>query len=138
MKLSKSYSFAILLTILAMSVLACAQAGQIVSDGEATQLALPTATTQVDVSDQAEYQVGETVSMVGGSFGALIPLYGQPGSRFFTSQIRHGEIVLILDLGIDEDGVIWYSVEGQAGSGWIWGDHIESTDIDLSVDEAAE
>ncbi len=123
---------------MSLAMLACAQAGQIVSDAEATQLALPTATEQLDLSAQAEHQIGDTVVMVGGDFGALVPLYGQPGSRFFTSQIRHGDVVRVEELGIDEDGVIWYQVEGLAGSGWIWGDHIAASDTDLSVDDAAE
>lgn len=134
----KAFRAVALILALSFAALACAQSGQILPDAEATQLVLPTATVQVDVSAQAEYQVGETVTMVGGDFGALVPLYGQPGSRFFSSQVPHGEIVEILQLGIDEDGVIWYSVEGLAGSGWIWGEHIAPLDIDLSVDDAAE
>lgn len=135
---SKTFRIAALILALSFSALACARAGQILSDAEATQLALPTATPQLDLRSQAEYQVGETVTMVGGNFGALVPLYGQPGSRFFNSQIRHGAIVIILELGLAEDGVIWYSVEGQAGTGWIWGEHIAPVEIDLSVDDSAE
>jgi len=138
MKKSNSYSLLALLAVLIVSAMACAQAGQILPDAEATQIALPTATTQVDVSAQAEYQVGQTVSMFGGSFGALVPLYGQPGSRFFSSQVSNGEQVVVLELGIDEDGLIWYLVDGQAGTGWIWGEHLELLDVDLSEGEAAE
>ena len=135
---SNRFRIAALILALSIAALACAQSGQILSDAEATQLVLPTATIQVDVSDQAEYQVGDTVTMVGGSFGALVPLYGQPGSRFFSSQVRHGETVIVLQLGIDEEGLIWYSVDGLAGTGWIWGEHLAAVDIDLSVDESAE
>ncbi len=135
---SKRVRTVALILALSLAVLACAQSGQILPDAEATQLALPTATPVLDLTAQAEYQIGQTVTMVGGSFGALVPLYGQPGSRFFTSQVRHGEIVIILELGIDEDGLIWYSVDGQVGSGWIWGEHLAAVDIDLSVDDSAE
>lgn len=135
---SKSIRFAAVIGVLVLATLACARAGEILPDAEATRRALPTATPVLDLSDEAEYQIGETVSMLGGNFGALVPLYGQPGANFFTSQIRHGTIVVILELGLDEDGVVWYLVEGQAGSGWIWGEHIGPIEIDLGVDEAAE
>jgi hypothetical protein len=135
---SKSLRFAVILAAFMLATIACAQAGQILSDADATQIALPTETPVLDLVSQADYQIGESVSMVGGNFGALVPLYGQPGGNFFTSQIRHGTIAVILELGQAADGVIWYLVESDAGAGWIWGEHIGPAVEDLSVDEAAE
>lgn len=105
-----------LLLILAM---ACAQSGEILSDAEATIVARPTATEYVDLSGEALYQIGENVTIFGGSYGALVPLFGEPGSRFFSSQINNGALVSILNQALDKDGNIWYFIEGTAGSGWI-------------------
>ena len=121
---SKSLRFAAIMAAIALATIACAQAGQILSDADATQIALPTETPVLDLVSQADYQVGDTVSMIGGNFGALVPLYGQPGANFFTSQIRHGTLAIILELGQAADGVIWYLVESDAGAGWIWGEHM--------------
>jgi hypothetical protein len=104
---------------LALAALACAQAGEIFSDAEATQRAIPTATEVVDLSGEAEYQIGEEVQIFGGTFGALVPLYGEPGGRFFTSQVPNGSLVSVLELGLADTGEIWYEVEGNAGRGWI-------------------
>lgn len=132
-KHKRTIAFLALFLLLVLASLACARAGQILPDAEATELARPTATPVLDLSAEAEYQIGETADVVGGSFGALVPLYGQPGGRFFTSQIRNRDLVVILELGLDENGNIWYLVEGQAGKGWIRGENL--TQPDLSVTE---
>jgi hypothetical protein len=134
----KSLRFAAVIGAIVLATMACAQAGQILSDADATQIALPTATPVLELSGQADYQIGEPVVMVGGNFGALVPLYGQPGANFFTSQIKNGTLAIILELGQAEDGVIWYLVASDAGEGWIWGEHIGPVEIDLSVDEVAD
>ncbi len=124
-----------LILLLIVTALACAQSGDIVSEAEATRLVLPTETPQLDLSDQAEYQVGETATAFGGKeFGALVPLYGDPGGRFFTSQILTNDLVVILGLGLSEDGVIWYRVQGNAGTGWILSDNLKPAAVDLSVE----
>jgi hypothetical protein len=113
---------------LMLASLACAQAGRVVTDAEATQLAMPTATIEVDVSAEAEYQVGEEAIVVGGSYGALVPLFANPGANFFSSQILANSPVTILLLGQDSQGRIWYQVEGQAGSGWLLGENLRPVD----------
>jgi hypothetical protein len=114
-----------------LAALACAQSGEILPDAEATLQAIPTATPVVDVSAEAEYQVGEQAQIFGGSFGALVPLYGEPGGRFFSSQIPNGSLVSILQLGQGPEGDIWYEVEGNAGKGWIRVENLQVPDIDL-------
>jgi hypothetical protein len=128
-------SLLLTLAALALASLACAQAGSIFSDEQATQEAIPTTTVVVDLTGEAEYQIGENAQIFGGSFGALVPLYGDPGGRFFTSQVPNGSLVTILELGRDENGVIWYEVEGNAGRGWIRAENLQESDLDLSVQE---
>lgn len=127
----------LLVALLATVGLACAQAGQIVSDAEATNIAQPTATPALDLSGEAEYQVGEQAQIVGGTFGALVPLYGEPNGRFFTSQVPVNALVTVLQLGQDVNGLIWYEVEGNAGQGWIRAANLRPPDIDLGVEEEA-
>ena len=116
----------LILTVLVLmfSSLACARAGRVVSDAEATQLALPTATIEVDLSGEGEYQVGDEAIVVGGSYGALVPLFANPGANFFSSQILANTPVTILSLGQDAEGNIWYEVSGIAGSGWLLGENL--------------
>lgn len=122
----RKHALVLVLLLLMLASLACQQAGRVVSDAEATQLALPTATLEVDVSGEAEYQVGEEAIVVGGSYGALVPLFANPGANFFSSQILANSRVTILLLGQDSQGRIWYQVEGIAGSGWLLGANLRS------------
>jgi len=108
-----------LVLLLALFAMACAQSGEILADGLATQRALPTPTTFVDLSEVAEYQIGDNVIIFGGTYGALVPLYGEPGSRFFSSQVSNQSLVTIENHVWDEEGIIWYLVDGMMGSGWI-------------------
>ena len=133
-----SLAFLSFFAVLALAGLACAQAGKILSDAEATAEALPTPTVVVDLSDVADFQNGQVTTIVGGDSGALVPLYANPGARFFSSQVLHGEEVTILATGIDEDGGLWYEVDGLAGRGWTTTDHLEPVEIDLSEDASLE
>lgn len=116
---ARKRTFVVVLLALMLASLACQQAGRIVSDAEATQLALPTATIAVDLSAEAVYQVGEDVIVVGGSYGALVPLFASPGANLFSSQVLANSDVTVLLLGQDAEGTVWYEVEGIAGRGWI-------------------
>lgn len=100
--------------------IAYSRAGQIVSNADATALYNATATPDSsDLEELAEYQVGDEIEIEGGDYGALVPLYAQPGARFFSSQIIQSSPVTVLALGIDGEGIIWYQVQGLAGTGWI-------------------
>jgi hypothetical protein len=109
----------LLVLLLALVGLACSRSGEILTDAQATVANLPTPTAVIDVADDATYQVGDSVTIVGGSAGFLVPLYGEPGARFFSSQINNGETAVVIEHGLDEDETIWYLVEGLAGTGWL-------------------
>lgn len=121
----KKLNVRILLAISALvfSVIACEQAGKIITDAQATQTAIPTATVVIFELENAIFDVGDEVVIIGGNFGALVPLYGSAGARFFSSQVLHGTHVAVL--GLDEiDDVVWYQIEGLIGNGWILADHL--------------
>lgn len=124
------YRLALLIGGLMVISLACGllPVGEIVPDGEATRISLPTATPTPDLSVLGAFAIGEEVLITPGSYGALVPLFGGPGDRFFTSQIRSGEIVVIESVRISEDGVTWYQVDGQMGAGWLTEDNIGALD----------
>lgn len=103
---------------------ASTRAGRVVSDPEATQLAMPTATTEVDLSSEAEFQVGDPAVIFGGTYGALVPLFSGPGSRTFSSQVLNNTAVTILALGQGPDGTIWYELQALAGTGWLTGENL--------------
>jgi hypothetical protein len=100
--------------------IAYANSGQILSNAKATEYYLATPTVEAgDLAELATYQIGDELEIEGGGFGALVPLFGSPGGRFFTSQVLQGTPVTVLELGIDAEGVIWYRVEGLMGTGWL-------------------
>lgn len=115
------------IVLLAALVFGCAwlfqfaysHAGRVVPDAEATQLAIATATTEVDLTAVAKFQVGDSAVVFAGTYGALVPLFSGPGSRSFSSQIPNTSAVTILSIGIDDNQVIWYEVQALAGVGWL-------------------
>lgn len=103
---------------------ASTRAGRVVSDAEATQLAIPTATIEVDLSAEAEFQVGDPAVIFGGTYGALVPLFSGPGARTFSSQVLNNTAVTILSIGQGPDGTIWYELQALAGTGWLTGENL--------------
>ncbi len=133
----KRHTLLVMVALLALVALACERSGEIITDAEATQRSLPTEVVFVDLSENAKFQIGETASTFGGTeFGAIVPLYGEPGGRFFTSQVLNNTLVVIIELGLDEDGNIWYKVEGNAGQGWVADKNLVEAVEDLGVDLA--
>lgn len=105
------------------SIIACEQAGKIVTDAEATLTAMPTATVVSLEIEASKFKLGDEVVIIGGLSGALVPLYGSAGAKFFSSQVLHGTKVAVLGL-LEIDGVIWYQIEGLIGAGWLLDDHL--------------
>ncbi|MCH7663493.1 MAG: hypothetical protein IH859_06455 [Chloroflexi bacterium] len=117
----------IAVSALLLASLACAQAGKVITDAEATQTAIPTATVVILELEAAVYDVGDEVVIIGGKFGALVPLYGSACAQFFSSQVLYGTEVEVLGLQECED-IVWYQVEGLIGQGWLLVDNIVSAE----------
>ncbi|MDH3943025.1 MAG: hypothetical protein OEV06_02875 [Anaerolineae bacterium] len=126
----------LVIVVLMLSVIACANfpEGEIISSEEATQRAMPTATVELLEISGSEFLVGDPAVVIGGRYGALVPLFGNPGDAFFSSQVLHGTYVTVLGLQQLED-VIWYRVEGMMGEGWLLGDNLV-TEEDYLILEA--
>lgn len=122
-------------SLLAIS-LACATlpVGEIVPDGEATRLALPTATPTPDAADVGAFAIGEEALVTPGKYGALVPLFGSPVDPFFSSQVRSGIPVIVESIRILDDGVIWYQVDGLMGAGWLTEDNLGPLDTGETED----
>ncbi|MDH5505652.1 MAG: hypothetical protein OEZ02_00345 [Anaerolineae bacterium] len=108
----------ILFTLMVLPALACKAAGSIEPSAEATRLAAPSVTPTSEGNSKGIYKVDDEVTIVGGSYGALVPLYGNPGDRFFSSQVLAGTDVVVIAIRTQGD-VVWYEVSGNAGNGWL-------------------
>jgi hypothetical protein len=110
--------FVLVLTLI-ITGLACSRAGELITAEEATRRAVPTATTELLSIEGAAFAVNDEAVIVGGSSGALVPLYGRAGDRFFSSQVLAGTEVVVSAIDRQPDGVFWYEVEGMMGDGWL-------------------
>lgn len=120
------FTVVLFLSCIATFAYASTKAGRVVPDAEATLLAIPTATTHVDLTALAEYQIGESAVIFGGTYGALVPLFSGPGARTFSSQVLNNTPVTILSIGLDPDGTtIWYELQADAGRGWLTADNLK-------------
>lgn len=124
--------------VVGLSIMACAniEYGDVISDAEATRRALPTITPESSVIEYSTYKQGDNVVIIGGKSGALVPLYGSAGARFFSSQVLHGTKVTVLGLH-EIDDVIWYQVEGLIGAGWLLEEHLMLLE-DYEAEKAAK
>jgi hypothetical protein len=107
---------------LILMVLACAQAGEILTPAEATERA----TGQLPGSDRegstaGEFQVGDTAALTGRSF--LVNIMDAPGGRIAAGQERGVEVEILQ--ATEVDGEIWYQIQAPTGTGWVSADNLE-------------
>jgi hypothetical protein len=118
--LSKKAVGLLLILTLALLGMACARSGEIISDALATERNLPTEIPQLNLSEFALYDIGDSVEIFEPTGRSVVALYDEIGARFFASQIIPGEIAEVIEHGIDDDENIWYLVSGTTGTtGWI-------------------
>ena len=98
-----------------VSVLACAQSGEIISEAEATVRAMPTVTPTSVVSENS-IPAGTTVYLTGRTY--LINIFDAPGSLKMVAGQERGVAVVILDSTLLEDE-IWYLIDAPTGQGWV-------------------
>lgn len=137
MQAKKTIIFVVVALMLASMACAGIPSGEIISAEDATRTAKPTATTELNELVGAKFSVGDTAVIIGGRFGALVPLFGNPGDAFFSSQVLNGTVVTVL--GIQQLGdVIWYRVEGMTGEGWLIEENLvtEAEQADIQAERA--
>lgn len=122
MRMRKSLLF--LIGILLIAGLACEQAGEILTEEEATARALEGVFRPGESGGSAagaQFESGSMATVIGSGF--LINLVDVPGGRIAGSQ-RRGATVEIIE-SADVEGVIWYHVDSQTGDGWIKAENLE-------------
>lgn len=117
-KTSRYFAIAFFILVLGLMSIACQYAGEIITSAEATQRALPSPTPTSDASIVSKFSEGDPAVVVGGDFGALVPLYTDPGGSIFTSQVMNNTAVTINGIRIVNENT-WYQIEGMTGDGWI-------------------
>lgn len=113
----------LILAALFLSVLACEQAGDIISDAEATQRAIPTATSTPEPQEEidSEFSVGDDVVFAGK--GYLVPIFAEAGNMRVLSHAARGDSGVILNV-ILLNGEVWYQIDSVAGNGWANADSV--------------
>jgi hypothetical protein len=109
---------------LLLSGLAC-ETGQILTPEEATQAAVATNEARVGAAQQAsnpDFEPGDQVTLTGQNF--LIGLASEPGDTTMISHVSRGSQGTVKD-SRDVDGVAWYQVETDAGTGWVDGKYLK-------------
>jgi hypothetical protein len=112
------------LALLVGPSLACAQAGEILSSEEATaraRAAVTPTSTRPSVT-RAEFQAGDEVEFAGSGF--LVPLYKKIGDSSAFSHAGRGDTGTVLG-SQEQDGQIWYLVDGPSGEGWVEADALK-------------
>jgi hypothetical protein len=120
MKPSKRITFPVLALMLAM--LACTQAGEILTPEEATRRAqiiaeatmLPTA-----ISNTSGIEIGLRVRF--DTIDYLVLMKREPGSALISVQSERGATGIVVG-SQDVDGMPWYQIETPGGTGWLPGD----------------
>jgi len=109
---------------LLLSGLAC-ETGQILTPEEATQAAVATSDARVGAAQQAsnpDFEPGDLVTLTGLNF--LVGLAAQPGETDMVSHVARGSKGTVRAAS-DVNGVAWYQVETDAGTGWVEGKNLK-------------
>ena len=119
MKISKTFPLVMVIVVLLLTSLACQQAGEILSPEDATQRAIESE-SEVVANDEsaagAAFANGEKVEFT--STGSTIPLYSSAAGRTPFLNAAPGDAAFVRS-STEEDGEIWYQVEGTSGNGWV-------------------
>ena len=113
----QTVKYSLLLAFVAMfvSILACQQSGDIISDAEATARSMPTVTPTSVVAENS-IPTGTTVYLTGRTY--LINIFDAPGSLKMVAGQERGVAVVILDSTLLKDE-IWYLIDAPTGQGWV-------------------
>jgi len=117
----------VLIGLLLVVGLACAQAGEILTPAEATaraeeagSLVRPASTPGADAGG-AIFQEGDTVEFIGQSH--LVPLYRRPGDLAAFSYAGRGDPATVLAYE-EEGGKEYYQINSGAGQGWVLAENL--------------
>lgn len=127
-------SLLVFLVLLVFTGLACEQAGDILTEEEATaraQEGIFRPSGDGAEAAGAELAVGSKATVTGSGF--LVNLVDVPGGRIAGSQ-SNGSQVEILE-SADFEGEIWYKVDSATGDGWLKAENLEAVEEEGSTAE---
>jgi hypothetical protein len=121
-------SLFLFIALLVLASLACEQAGEVLTEEEATARAEEGIFRPEEGSEAAgaTLQNGDMATIVGSGF--LINLVDTPGGRIAGSQSR-GSTVEILGSAVFEEEV-WYQVSSATGPGWLKAESLEAVEAE--------
>jgi hypothetical protein len=109
-------SLGLVISLLFLAAMACAQSGQILTAEQATASAAPSLVPTADAAEAVEgFGEGDTVYLTG---RFLVSLMDGPGSKRMIAGQERGMAVIILN-SATVDGVIWYQIDAPTGIGWV-------------------
>ncbi len=123
----------LMIGLLVLAGLACAQAGEILEPAEATARAVEADQAGFESSgavETSEFEAGDTASLVGRSF--LVNLYSEPGGKILAGQER-GTAVTVLETFMFQDR-LWYRIDAPTGEGWVPGEALEAIEEEAPLD----
>ena len=106
-------SLGLVVSILFLAAMACAQSGQILSVADATASAAPTIIPTAETIEG--FDVGDQVYLTG---RYLVSLMEGPGSQRMIAGQERGVLVTITNTAL-VDGAIWYEIDAPTGKGWV-------------------
>lgn len=109
----------LMIGVLILASLACAQAGEVLTPAEATARAQESAaqpfTSGSTSVEGGVFEAGDSALLTDRSF--LVNLYDEPGGKVTAGQERGAEVTVLEVSGEGED--IWYKIEAGTGQGWV-------------------
>ncbi len=115
----------LMIGLLVLTSLACAQAGEILTPAEATARAVevaPVFTTGDSSVEGGVFEAGDKAVLTDRSF--LVNLYEAPGGKISAGQERGAEVT-VLEVST-ESGGIWYKIEAPTGEAWVPAKNLEA------------
>jgi hypothetical protein len=115
-----------MVVVVALTMLACSQSGEVLSVEEATRRAEPTPFPTIDASAVVlgDIEIGKDAILVGRSF--IVNLLDNPEGGIVAGESR-GTTVTVLQSVAGAEDVLWYQVESSSGQvGWVRGENLEA------------
>lgn len=120
-----SWALLLLMGLLSLAALACYSDNPLIPP---TQTPTPTL-TPVPLTAETEYQIGDSVTVVGNEFQihqTQLPEADQRNNRVMGGACFPGTTTTVEDIGQDDAGNIYYKVTCVLNAGWLPAENIEA------------
>lgn len=127
----------LIIGLLILTSLACAQAGEILPPAEATARAVEASQPVNYGGDSVSgglFEAGDSATLKGRNF--LVNLYDAPDGKISAGQER-GSAVTIVEVATSGD-LVWYKVEAPTGEGWVSSESLEAPEEEATLIEGPQ